>query len=48
MGISNSPTGGNTDFSAVKQLFSIFTPANMNKANITLVITFTYHYKIVV
>lgn len=48
MGILNSPTSGNTDFSVVKQVFSIFTTASINKVNISLVIYIYLQYKIVV
>lgn len=47
MGILNSPNGGNTDFSVVKQIFSIFTTASI-KVNISLVIYIYLQYKLVV
>lgn len=37
MGISDSSAGGNTHFSMLKQLFSVFTQVSINKANMNLV-----------
>lgn len=38
MGISNSPTGGNTDFVSGKTVFLGIFPSKKNKENISLVI----------